>query len=222
VRKPIYAEAVIFDLDGTLIDSTLEHYQATMTAAECLGGTGCGFTRYRRLLQEHTHFMLYQKLGVRADEESVVKVFISVWQNFSRSITPMPGVHEMLASLWEKGVVLGLVSGSQKDVVRASLQNFGLAQYFSAAYVYGSSKKALVRKEEAFAALMHTWHIPPSCITAIGDMPSDVRIARKHGMHAIGFLGGLGTSVTLKAAGAEYCIRKLSTLTKILRRREDV
>ena len=222
VRKKIYVEGVIFDLDGTLIDSTVQHYQATMAVVEKLGGTECSFARYLSLLQHHTHFTMYQNLGVQADEKSIVRAFMAVWLKFSRSITPMPGVYDMLKNLWEKGVVLGLVSGSQQHILRASLQNFNLSHFFDAAYMHGSSEKSLVRKEVAFAELMHTWRIPALRIATVGDMPFEMHAAKKHGMHAIGFLGGLGTQTTLKEAGADYCIRKLSTLADVIHRERNV
>ena len=217
MKKPIYTEGIIFDLDGTLIDSTFQHFQAAMAVVEQLGGTPCNFSRYRNLLEHRTHCTLYQELGVRADEAAIVKSFISIWPDFSTTITPMPGVYEALQSLWGEGIVLGLVSGSQKDAVHAALHNFGLANFFNAAYVYGSSKRALVRKDDAFAELMYAWRIhQPERITVVGDMVTEMHAAKKHGMHAIGFLGGLGTRAMLQNAGAECCIRKLLTLAKII------
>ena len=184
---------LIFDLDGTLIDSKLDLAHAVNAALTHQGrealphetvfsyvGNGAG-TLVRRALGEG---------ATDAEADEGLAYFLSYYREHMLDNTvAYPGVREALASL-EKHPMAVLTN---KPVVfsKAILEGLGLSRYFR--FVYGGNSFASKKPDpEGVETLLRDFASSPREAMMIGDSDVDVRTARNAGIWACGVSYGLG------------------------------
>ena len=206
-------EGVLFDWDGTLIDS----YQADTSAYLAMFkemGIGWGLEELEKnyspnWYQVYRAAKLPQKLWNDADR---------AWRAHYAKHRPklIPGVRRVLARVRGKHR-LGLVTSGDRDRVLRQLREFQLTRVFSARVCSGDTLRKKPHPEPLQLALYKMDLEPASCVY-VGDSPQDVEMARSAGVVAIGVLGPFPTERRLRAARPEFLIRSLEELPDLLKR----
>lgn len=207
-------QCVLFDLDGTLID-TLELIRTSMrhTTAQVLGAAlpddvlmhNVGIplaAQMREFSVEHADELLRV---YRAHNDLV----------HDELVRDFPGVEIGLQKLSAAGLRLGVVTSKLRSVAQRGLDRFGLGRYFE---VLVGSDDVTIHKPEPFP-LLHAagiMGVDPSACAYVGDSPHDMAAARSAGMHAIGAAWGVATLERLRAAGAEYEADSMSDVVALL------
>jgi HAD superfamily hydrolase (TIGR01549 family) len=194
-------DAVIFDFDGTLVDSLPAIFRANV---DVLAAYDLPFDEqlYRRHYVPDWRLM-YQRLGVPTEHLDAAG---ERWRELYRSVD-MPsafrGVHEALVRLSEAGAALGLVTAGDRDVVEDQLERLGLASLISVT-VCGSDDIASKPHPDPLLLALKALGLEgrPEGAAYVGDAPDDMRMARAVGTRAIGIVSTLGTEADLLAAGA--------------------
>jgi HAD superfamily hydrolase (TIGR01509 family) len=126
-------EAVIFDMDGVLIDSEPIHFKATRALLADLG------VDYVPDLDENffgcTDYDVFHALRTRYDLEADEGRLAAAWVErsvrlLSGPLTPMPGVPDVLHALRRSGTRLALASSSAPPIIAATLNGLGLSGVF--------------------------------------------------------------------------------------------
>jgi HAD superfamily hydrolase (TIGR01509 family) len=126
-------EAVIFDMDGVLIDSEPIHFEATRALLADLG------IDYVPDLDENffgcTDYDVFHALraryGLAADEGELAAAWVERSVTLlSRPLAPMRGVPDVLHALRRSGVRLALASSSAPPIIAATLSGLGLSSVF--------------------------------------------------------------------------------------------
>ena len=195
-------EAILFDWDGTLVDSLGAFHRANATVMDAFG-LPFDVVRYRQ------HYVpdwreMYRRLGVpheRLDEAN------ALWETtFAASgdeVTAFPGALEALARLAAAGAVLGIVTAGVRAVVEPQLDRTGLGAHLPVR-VFGDDlpvHKPDPRPLRLALELAGLGHRPETSIY-VGDAPTDMRMAVVVGARAIGIESVLGDPDELRAAGA--------------------
>lgn len=198
-------KAILFDWDGTLIDTLGALYRANV---EVMGALGLPFDEalYRRHFAPDWRLM-YRRLGVperRLDEANERWLAAYALGGESR---PFPGVEAALERLATAGYPLGLVTAGDREVVEPQLDRFGLAGRF-AATVFGDEVGAHKPDPGPLQAALARLRIDdrPERVAYLGDVPDDMRMARAVGVHAVGIVSALGEEADLLAAGADEVV----------------
>lgn len=195
-------EVVLFDLDGTLID-TLEliresmRYATTAVFGEPLPddvlmhNVGVPLAvQMREFSEEHAEELL---AVYREHNDRVHDVMVREY----------PGVEEALAELAERGYRLGVVTSKIRHVALRGLERFSLGRFFD---VVVASDDVTVHKPDP-APLLHAASLlgadPVRC-AYVGDSPHDISAAVAAGMVAVAAKWGVADPERLRAAGAEY------------------
>lgn len=126
----------------------------------------------------------------------------------SQRAVPMPGISEMLDSLGEAGIAVGVVSAAEADVVEREIRNLGLEGRF--AFVVGSASP----KRVALSRLAGTYGA--GRVAYLGDTEHDVEEAMVAGVMAVGFGGGYRPEEALAAAGASAVVSDLGEIPGLL------
>jgi phosphoglycolate phosphatase len=226
---------LVFDLDGTLIDSridltnsvnaTLAHYgKQTLAEPTIAGYIGDGATALVRRALAHEHLI--------ADEPDphddafvaeAVDWFIRYYMVHKLDYTYVyPGVMESLKAIRERHPLLPMAVLTNKPVrpSRAICEHFGLAKYFFANYggnsfetkkpdPYGLMRLIAEGSELAGAA------IAPEETVMIGDSHVDVETARACGTRAVGCLFGLSPE-SLRRAGPDVLVESAWEWVEVL------
>jgi phosphoglycolate phosphatase len=213
--------AVLFDIDGTLINSGGAGAVSWREAFQDLYGipadigkfTDAGMTdpdvgrktfeavlkrkperkEFTRLLERRLHY-----LQAAVEESKGYKVF--------------PGVEELLPKLIEDGYLLGLVTGNVEAAAHIKLHRARLNRFFSFGG-YGSDstdRGELTKIALKRAALVYGEEVTAAQALVVGDTPHDVEGAHAAGIACVGVGAYHFTADQLREAGADYAIDSLA------------
>jgi HAD superfamily hydrolase (TIGR01509 family) len=195
-------DAVVFDWDGTLVDTLPAILQAN---TEVLVEYGLSFdeARYRAAYVPDWRLM-YQRLGM---PDIHLEAAGARWLALYRAADPprpFRGVHAALRRLSAAGYVLGLVTAGHRALVEEQLEHLGLLSVLEVRVCGDDPVPAkphpapLRRALEGLGA-----DDRPERAIYVGDAPDDMRMARAVGARAVGIVSTLGTAADLRAAGAD-------------------
>lgn len=194
-------EAIVFDWDGTLIDSLPAIFDANV---QVLAEFGLPFDvgRYRAAYVPDWRVM-YRRLGV-ADEQ--LEDVGTRWRELYRTTEGarlLPRIGESLQRLAEAGFVMGLVTAGDRDVVEFQLERYGLGELLPVR-VFGTDPIASKPHPDPLLLALRQLDRIERIATAryVGDVPDDMRMARAVGSLGIGIESTIGTRDDLIAAGA--------------------
>lgn len=185
-------DAVLFDVDGTLIHSspgilaTMEHTFRAMG----IDPATVDLTRYlgpplRRSFAEH--------VKSEAEIERMVGIYREEYHKTGRhNCKPFPGVREMLEQLRAAGVRLYTATSKPTAVVTPILQEQGLADYF--AFIGGASEdKSVDTKTAVVRMVLARPELAGQRVLMVGDRSDDMVGAAECGIDAAAVLYGYGS-----------------------------
>jgi len=210
---------ILFDIDGTLIDSGGAGVRSLDLALKELFSVENGF--YGISMAGKTDAQIIKegltKYGISTDGnvESVISVYLKHLRNEINNDRKrvMPGIYEILENLSLKGESgLGLLTGNLEQGARVKLEPFRLNEYFSSG-AFGSDDEdrnnllpiAVSRFEGLFQRKVEI----DNCVI-VGDTPRDVECAHIYGAMCIGVATGPYSMNDLIEAGADYVLEDLS------------
>ena len=198
--------AVIFDLDGTLLD-TLEDLADSMNRAlEGMGHPPHPVDAYRVFVGDGVEMLARRALPEASrDRETVARtarsmkeIFGAAWNVKTR---PYDGIPELLDTLEERGLKVAVLSNKPHDLTRIAVGAYFDLDRFAA--VYGA-RDGVPRKPDPTAAIALAAELgvaPAECLY-FGDTNTDMQTAVGAGMHAVGVTWGFREEPELRAAGA--------------------
>jgi phosphoglycolate phosphatase len=212
--------AILFDIDGTLIDSGGAGAESWRMAFEELYGLPVEIGRYtdagmtdpevgrltfaRVIGREPTTRELARLLARR-------NTLLPGTVAESTGYRVLPGVRELLPHLCDEGYLLGLTTGGVETAAHIKLERGHLNRYFHfGGYGSDSTDRAeLTRRAIERAAMILGRELSHEDVLVIGDTPYDIGAA--HGADAVGVGVATGhyTKEQLSGAGADYVLSSL-------------
>jgi HAD superfamily hydrolase (TIGR01549 family) len=195
-------DAIVFDWDGTLVDTLPA---ITRANAEVLGSYGVGYddAAYRAAYSPDWRAM-YRRLGVPDSEiEAAGGRWLGAYRALMGEARAFPGVADALAELRRAGLVMGLVTAGDRAVVEHQLEATGLGALLPVR-VCGDDMPFAKPHPAPLLQALHELGLRdrPELVTYVGDAPDDMRMARAVGTRGIGIESILGERRDLEAAGA--------------------
>lgn len=197
-----WVEAILFDWDGTLVDSLGAFHVANAAVMKAFG-LPFDVVRYRRHYAPDWREM-YRRLGVPHDRiDEANEMWHAAFAEGSSEVAAFPGVGEALGRLRDAGAVLGIVTAGHRDIVEPQLDQTRLGPLLPIR-VFGDDLP--VHKPDP-APLRHALRLAgdghrPATTIYVGDAPTDMRMAVAVGARAVGIESVLGEPAELRAAGA--------------------
>ncbi|HEX7492406.1 MAG TPA: HAD family hydrolase [Candidatus Limnocylindrales bacterium] len=192
-------KAILFDWDGTIVDSVPALY-ATDEAICRRIGVPFDQAIFRRTFSPNWRRM-YDLLGIPKDR---VDDAVQVWSETFRAdlMQPFDGVQAALARLASTGRTLGIVTGGSRPEIEPQLDRLGLDELLTVR-VYGHDTPDGKPHPSALRlALDMCGPIRPDQAIYIGDALDDVRMAAAAGVRGVGIVSMLANADQLVAAGA--------------------
>ena len=213
-------KAVLFDLDGTLIDS-LAGIHATASAVLRERGDAAP---ERDALQALVGAPLESIFGtlVPALDDAGCVAYANHYRDLYWTVgvpqTPLfPGVGELPSDPGSSGVGLAVVTTKRADVAAHVLEAAGIARYFRAVIGGDSTPHHKPHPAPALAAL-EALSVDPVDAAVVGDTTFDVFMARAAGCRPIAVGWGYGSRESLLDAGAEVIAETVAQLRALLLR----
>ena len=205
-------EGVLFDWDGTLIDS----YHAD-TSAYLAMFQEMGISWGIRELEKHYSPNWYQVYRAARLPKKRWEDADRLWRAFYAKHRPklIAGARGVLARL-RGSHRLGLVTSGDRDRVTRQLREFRLTEHFLARVCSGDTLYKKPHPEPLRLALRQMALDPAACVY-VGDAPQDIEMARRAGVRAIGVLGPFPTEKRLRASKPEWLLASIEELPETLK-----
>jgi phosphoglycolate phosphatase-like HAD superfamily hydrolase len=216
-------DAYLFDIDGTLLNCRdAVHYFAFCDALSQVAG------RPLNLDGVVTHGNTDE--GILRDAFALGEIEESAWRARMPEVRErmgaqveanrgdldmeiLPGAHEVLAHLRERGAVLSTATGNLSRIGEAKLQHGKLLTYFHhGGYSDGCEtrsevfRRALARVRQAAGA--------EAAVCVFGDTPADIEAAHQNGLEVIAVATGIFSRAELEALSPELCLNSLTELVE--------
>ena len=213
-------KGVIFDLDGTLVDSLEDIADSMNKILQRYDFPSHELSAYKYFIGNGIKNLVQEALPAAiTDEESILKYFSLMMEEYRKNCTNKTqlydGIEELLKELTSREMKLAVLSNKvdelTKKVVLTKVSNWN----FEA--VIGTSSE-IPRKPNPFGALLvcRQLGISPENIIYVGDTSVDMQAANNAGAYAAGALWGYRTKEELVSNGAQYLLTHPLDLINIL------
>jgi len=209
-------ELLIFDLDGTLVDSELDLALSVNFVLQEMGQKPLSVERIASYVGRGVRVLVSRALGPEATEEDVERgnnLFLDYYrQHMLDHTAPYPGVREALEGL--SGRKMAVLTNKPVNFSRWMLAGLGLAEHF--AYIYGGNSFENKKPDPVgVLQLMGDLDAAAGETLMIGDSVSDVLAGRNAGVWTCGVSYGFG-SPTLEETPPDLMIGDLRELPRLL------
>ena len=212
--------AVLFDLDGTLLD-TLEDLADSMNAAlQQLGFPPHPLAPYKYFVGDGVTNLVMRALPEAHREEATVAQAVGLMrshyaEHWADKTRPYPGVPELLDALGARGVRMAVLSNKPDDSTKLCVAKLLPSWRFDA--VIGASKAVPPKPDPTgVREVVARLGVPVEEFLYLGDTNTDMQTANAAGMFAVGALWGFRPAEELREAGARALIERPADLLKLL------
>jgi HAD superfamily hydrolase (TIGR01549 family) len=197
-------EAIIFDIDGTLVDSVDLHAKAWQMAFDKFGKK-VSFGAIRRQIGKGADqllpvFFSKDELDRFGDELDSYRSKLFK-QEYLPTVKAFPRVRELFERIKQDGRQIALASSAKDDELEAYKKIARIADLTEAETSSGDVKKSKPYPDVFATALKELGNIAPGQVIAVGDTPYDAQAAGKINLRAIGLLCGGWNEEELRRAG---------------------
>lgn len=196
--------AVLFDLDGTLLDSRAAILRSVAHTLRELGHEPPPPPELHWFVGpplEHGFRRLLAGYGDDRVDEAVATYRRHYERHGLLDGPPFPGIPELLADLAGSGLRLFVATSKREDFAVRAVEAFGLSRYLEA--VHGAAPGHPEEKASLIARILARGGFAPGGPVMVGDREHDMRGAGANGVRAIGVLWGYGSREELADAGAD-------------------
>jgi HAD superfamily hydrolase (TIGR01549 family) len=210
-------EAVVFDVDGTLIDSVDFHAEAWVLAFAKFGREVKFYEARRQVGKGGDQFLpvFLTKREIKefgeAVEEERGKIFK---RNFLKKIKPFAGVRELFEKLKADGKRIALASSAPQDELAVYKKIADIEDLVEEETSADDAEKSKPEPDIFLAALNRLGKMKKKNVVVIGDTAYDAEAAAKINLKTIGVLTGGWTPSELKSAG---CVETFKNVEDLLR-----
>lgn len=209
--------AVIFDIDGTLIDSVDAHAQSWVDAFAHFG-KNVAFADVRKQIGKGSDQLL--PVFLSEDEISRFGKPLDEWRaahlkrEYMPDFKPFPRVRELIETLIHSGRNVALASSAKEDELKTYKEIAGIADLIPESKQTSSddAEKSKPHPDIFEAAMRKLDGIPVEQVVVVGDTPYDAEAAGKLGLKTIGVLSGGFPEAELQRAGCFIVYRDVAEL----------
>jgi phosphoglycolate phosphatase len=212
--------AVVFDLDGTLLDTVQDLADSVNIVLSSFGFPQHDTEAYKYFVGDGVEELARRALpeGHR-DQATLAQSVAAIREEYSRrwanKTRPYEGVPELLDALSASDIRMAILSNKPDDSTRATVSRLLPKWHFEP--VVGASPSVPMKPDPGGAlAIARSLNLPPDEFLYLGDTATDMKTARAAGMYPVGALWGFRTAEELIENGARTTIGKPSQLLELL------
>jgi len=222
-RGNVTIKAVILDIDGTLINFTLDYKTSRAEVIQYL--TKQGFPPSLFSIKENIFEMLkkaeiYMKNnGQEKKAKTIRRGIFSIADHHemeaANSTSMLPGVLETLKTLRNMGLKMAVFTMNGEKSTSHIMRTFRLEQFFDATVTRESV--SVVKPEPAhLEAVLSALNIKPEEAVVVGDSVLDMKCANELNITGIGITTGISSPKELTLAGASYLISSFTEIPRLI------
>jgi phosphoglycolate phosphatase len=212
---PTPPDAILFDLDGTIIDSRVPFVDSMNYALAAHGQPQREPEELWHYLGPPTHVTFSELLG--DDEQLIQAALASYREHYAKTSTDTTvvydGIPELLRALHGR-VPLAVATSKVGTSAVMLLEHLGLADLFDV--ISGPAASAIAEPKAVTVASALAAIGGPQSAVMVGDRLYDVEGAREQGLPTIGVLWGAGSEAELHEAGAAAIVSSPDQIPPLL------
>jgi phosphoglycolate phosphatase len=199
--NPHSIKLVIFDLDGTLIDSRLDLVHSVNAALRHIGRPELPDNIIASYVGDGAPILIQRALGGEAVDEALIRKGLEFFLSYYREhkldhTTVYPGIIEALMAIQQSSNgtprKMAVLSNKPVNPSRAIVEALGLGQFFS--QVYGGNSFSTKKPDpEGARKLLEESGVQPEQAAIVGDSHVDVLTGRNAGLWTVGVTYGFAT-----------------------------
>lgn len=205
--------AVVWDLDGVIVDSAQAHNASWAAMARRFGVAYDGEKDFKGIFGRHNNDIIRSMWGV--SDQAEIDRMASAKEEFFRqeaaNLKPLPGVLQLMSELRRKGWKQAIGSSAPLQNIEMLLASTGADQYIEAV---SSGEDVSVGKPDpqVFLIAFERLGVEPQNGVVIEDAPTGVQAARRAGAACLA-VTTTQTAQTLLGAGADQVVSSLAEVT---------
>lgn len=217
-------KVVIFDLDGTLLDTLSDIGHAVNRVLSRNGFPTHSMDAFQRFIGDGTMTLMARALPENHRDETTVSACHGAFredygQNWNIHTCPYEGIAELLDVLCDQGVRRAVLSNKPHDMTLKCVDSFLGSWPFE--IVFGHRPEVPQKPDPAGALeIAARMGVSPSDCMFVGDSGIDMITARHAGMLAVGACWGFRPKEELAENGADRLLRHPSDLTALFRNKK--
>ncbi|MBU2538912.1 MAG: HAD family hydrolase [Proteobacteria bacterium] len=200
-------KSVLFDLDGTLVDS-LTDLADSMNRVLTRQGLPCHPVQaYRYFVGDGITNLVQRALPIEARKQDIIEGCVRQMRqeyalHWADTTRPYPGIAELLDTLTSLGIQIAILSNKPDALTQKVVRTLLPRWNFDAV---AGARETIPRKPDPAGAfrIAKLLHRDPADFLYVGDTNTDMQTARAAGMFAIGVLWGFRTADELQKNGAQ-------------------
>lgn len=198
-------KALIFDLDGTLVDSVYAHTLAWQRTLSQFGMQCPGWAIHRRIGMSGKLLVkgIAREQGRKLSESEVERLgehHAQLFHKLAPTCAPLPGTVELLAYLGESKIAHGIATSGKHAEIEGSIKALSLSS--SAVVVDGDMVREVKPEPDLFLLCQRKLRVDRADCLIVGDAVWDIHAARRAGILSVGVLSGGFGEQDLYNAGA--------------------
>ena len=199
-------QGVIFDIDGTLVDSNDAHAQSWVDTFK-KAGYEVPFEAVRPLIGMGADKLLPQTIGIRHDSEEgkkLIKRRSEIFRKeYLRDLRPLEGSRDLVLRIRSEGLKPIVATSAKDEELKSLLEAAEVADLMEEKATASDAKRSKPDPDIVEAAIEESELDPPNLVM-IGDTPYDIEAASKAKVRTIAFRSGGWTDEELKGAVEIY------------------
>lgn len=183
---------IIFDLDGTLMDTALGVLESVRYTTRVMGYEAPGDEVMRSFIGPPIRQSLMRVYNLDEDEAArATEVFRNRYKDYDLlKATPYEGLMELLDEIKRNGYLIGVATLKREDYARSLLEHYHISDFCD--YICGSDFAGKMQKSDVLKQCLHLLNLSPEQAVLVGDTASDGIGASNTGTDLIGVTYGFG------------------------------
>ncbi len=210
MQRPPALQAILFDLDGTLIDSLADIAESINRMLDARGYPRCEKEVFKEMVGDGMEKLVERALPAAVRTPELIATCVEEYrahydQLWNDQTHPYDGVVEVLAELRARGFKLGVISNKAHRFTVPMTEHFFGVDCFDA--ILGQRNEVPRKPDAAGAVEMAAMlGVPLAASAYVGDSGVDMKFGSNAGMYRIGVRWGFRSEAELRAHGADVLI----------------
>ncbi|WP_263833966.1 HAD family hydrolase [Sulfurospirillum oryzae] len=213
-------KVIIFDLDGTLLDTLEDIAISANFALSTLGFNTEESQKYRYFVGEGVFKLFENIFASNPQSEETIQEAVALFEShyakqFNQNTKLYDGISKLLSFLQKRGFAMAILSNKPDSFTKMCAMKYLRQWKFDV--VYGA-REGVPRKPHPKGALdiSDFLHVKPNECYYLGDTMIDMQTANSAGMIALGALWGFREEAELREHGAKHLMKTPSEVIKLL------